>query len=1070
VDGKPVLYVRDESGKEYDGTNAGQFIIVNCSDVLFNDISLSDTTAAFYILACDSSTFSNISIQRCEYSWRVFQSDDLLIRDLLIQESGSEGLKFTHTNNSDLQDIVSKNNEWGGITLEESNGNSLTRCTSTNNSHGIALWTTINSNVQDCLIFDNRWNGIDISRSHSATIIDSTISNNDGLGLVGSGISVGDCTLTNISRNIIENNGNRGIHVGNSEETTISSCTFIGNGRGISTEKSSYIEIPDCTFTGHSRMALNIEESTSHLTMSHCSITENELGIQMDNEMDHITISNCEISNNGGTGILIDRDPTHVTSSNSTIAVNNGRGIDLHGSKDITISYCDIKWNGDESIWLKARNITVSHCTIVGEGVYVHDDKYDDFQLSIDDTTVNRKPLLFLANDSGKDFDDFDAGQIIMVDCDHIDFSGIKIENIVIGIYMMRCNNNTFANITITGCYNGVRSYESSDNQFDHCEIKHTEVYGVYLKYSNSNSFSDCVVTNCMDAFSFEYCDNNIITRTIIARTTSNGIKIRWCNDNEITYCSFVFNEGVGLRVEDSDDNVLSNSTIRSEDGIGIYIYRSDSNTFTDSTFIGNRINARDLSTNQWGDGNQYDDFDEPSEGAYDNDTNWIIDDPYIIPDGNNQDDHPKKANGDILSPYADAGPDQMVEIGTTVSLNGSNSVDNIGITDYWWEFDDGGTIDLNGPVITHTFNSLGDYQITLTVGDGVDFTDTDTMWVHVVDEIPDNFPPTANAGPDQNVIAGTAVTFDGSGSMDDVGITSYTWEFQDSGLQTLSGVFPSHLFTTADNYEVTLTVEDAAGNSHSDTMWVFVTDPVVEDTEDPVADAGPDQTVVQGNWVTFDGSGSSDNVGIMKLTWTFQDIGPQTLIGLSPSYTFIIVGYYDVTLTVKDAAGNLDTDIMKIKVIDASQTGNVSGIVFDDKGELVEGATVEIVGTGLTMETDGQGNFSFTNVPAGTFTLNASKGDISGSKEITVEAGETKTVTVTIQEGGSDVEGNGDGGGSGLMIAILIIVAVMIIVVILKKDLLFGMVSSSENPQIDPKSEHSEEREDIKEKDESPK
>ncbi len=39
---------------------------------------------------------------------------------------------------------------------------------------------------------------------------------------------------------------------------------------------------------------------------------------------------------------------------------------------------------------------------------------------------------------------------------------------------------------------------------------------------------------------------------------------------------------------------------------------------------------------------------------------------------------------------------------------------------------------------------------------------------------------PTANAGPDQRVDEGTIVTFDGSGSTDNVGIVNYTWTFND--------------------------------------------------------------------------------------------------------------------------------------------------------------------------------------------------------------------------------------------------------------------------------------------------
>jgi hypothetical protein len=61
-----------------------------------------------------------------------------------------------------------------------------------------------------------------------------------------------------------------------------------------------------------------------------------------------------------------------------------------------------------------------------------------------------------------------------------------------------------------------------------------------------------------------------------------------------------------------------------------------------------------------------------------------------------------------------------------------------------------------------------------------------------------------------------------------------------------------------------------------------------VLDTEPPVADAGADQSVNMSDVVTLDGSGSSDNVGIVNWTWMFDDGGtPVVLYGPVVNYTF---------------------------------------------------------------------------------------------------------------------------------------------------------------------------------------
>jgi hypothetical protein len=84
-----------------------------------------------------------------------------------------------------------------------------------------------------------------------------------------------------------------------------------------------------------------------------------------------------------------------------------------------------------------------------------------------------------------------------------------------------------------------------------------------------------------------------------------------------------------------------------------------------------------------------------------------------------------------------------------------------------------------------------------------------------------------------------------------------------------------------------------------------------------PVADAGPNQTVYKNVLVTFDGSGSTDNVAITSYTWTFMDVTKQTLTGINPNYSFTNTGVYIVTLNVTDVAGNWHTNNVTITVLE---------------------------------------------------------------------------------------------------------------------------------------------------------
>ena len=87
-------------------------------------------------------------------------------------------------------------------------------------------------------------------------------------------------------------------------------------------------------------------------------------------------------------------------------------------------------------------------------------------------------------------------------------------------------------------------------------------------------------------------------------------------------------------------------------------------------------------------------------------------------------------------------------------------------------------------------------------------------------------------------------------------------------------------------------------------------------DNDPPVAHAGSDLAVTLGQVAFLDGTASTDNVGIVNYTWTFNNGGtPVTLYGTSPSFSFLSVGAYDVTLTVRDGAGHTSTDVVRVTV-----------------------------------------------------------------------------------------------------------------------------------------------------------
>jgi PKD repeat protein len=337
----------------------------------------------------------------------------------------------------------------------------------------------------------------------------------------------------------------------------------------------------------------------------------------------------------------------------------------------------------------------------------------------------------------------------------------------------------------------------------------------------------------------------------------------------------------------------------------------------------------------------------------------------------------------DTVNPAAAAGEDITVSLGGSVQLDAGDSTDNVGITSYTWDLGDGEEV--SGETVEHVYSDVGDYTVTLTIEDEAGNSDSDTLTVHVV-EPEDETLPIADAGADVETVVGAMIHLDASGSSDDIGITSYQWDLGDSVEAT--GVIIEHFYVATGEYSVVLTIEDEAGNSDTDTLIVTV-DEAADETP-PEAEAGPDQDALVGDQVSFDGSDSSDDIGIVMYSWDFGDGGTAT--SMQVTHSFDEVGVYTVTLEVSDAAGNTATDTLDVSVAEGEPS--------DEIPPTAEAGPDQAVVVGETIQFDASG--STDNVGIETYLWNFGDGASAGGAVVEHsydEAGEY-IVTLTVKDG----------------------------------------------------------------------
>jgi PKD repeat protein len=186
----------------------------------------------------------------------------------------------------------------------------------------------------------------------------------------------------------------------------------------------------------------------------------------------------------------------------------------------------------------------------------------------------------------------------------------------------------------------------------------------------------------------------------------------------------------------------------------------------------------------------------------------------------------------------------------------------------------------------------------------------------------------------------GETATFDAGFSQGSNPLTGYDWDFGDG--ETGIGMGVDHIYQTAGDYPVTLTVTDENGLQDIDTMVLRVNNvptpvppsptpepPEVTVTPPPTATpvitstpvltlsilaviSGTNQAAV-GQPVAFSGELSQSSSSIISYNWDLGDGG--LAFGMGTVHTYTVAGLYTVTLTIADTQGLMNSATHTIQI-----------------------------------------------------------------------------------------------------------------------------------------------------------
>ncbi len=208
-----------------------------------------------------------------------------------------------------------------------------------------------------------------------------------------------------------------------------------------------------------------------------------------------------------------------------------------------------------------------------------------------------------------------------------------------------------------------------------------------------------------------------------------------------------------------------------------------------------------------------------------------------------------------------------------------------------------------------------------------------------------DTAAPVAMAGNDIDTTVGSIIEFNGTGSTDNNGVASYSWSFVYNGT-TMNFYTPtfSYQFDYEKDVLVELTVQDSAGNTAKDSMWVNVTmlDLVAPQmTANTPTGSGNDKNGTTTITATLDEEIDPASIQ-MNVTSDSGTVVTGTVSYATPTVTFTITDQlegnttYIIDLTVMDMSGNLANFTWTFKTAADPSSGNGSdgGGIIDVDGE----------------------------------------------------------------------------------------------------------------------------------------
>lgn len=251
-----------------------------------------------------------------------------------------------------------------------------------------------------------------------------------------------------------------------------------------------------------------------------------------------------------------------------------------------------------------------------------------------------------------------------------------------------------------------------------------------------------------------------------------------------------------------------------------------------------------------------------------------------------------------------------------TADFNAISSVGDNAITGWQWDFGDNKISNEKNP--SHTYDSAGNYQVTLTINHSDGSSTQAIKTITVTSDIIalDTESPTIPEGLSATNETATSATIHWHASTDNIGVTGYRIQRDGSPIADVSTTyFDDTGLTNKTTYGYTIEAYDEENNTSEQSATLNVSTPNSPPTSLFTYNAHSLETTFTDKSTDSDGPPTS-------WLWDFGDNNTST--EQNPVHTYTLAGNYDVSLTVTDNNNDTGQSTQTLSVSEESTFNNV--------------------------------------------------------------------------------------------------------------------------------------------------